>query len=127
MKKNKILPRPIEGNWDARKTEVDPLGIQWITLIERPPGEHIWCFRDDGIMISREYGRERYAVYYWFEPDRLMLSLDGWLLNEGGERELLIREEYRVEFPGPAEMYLYDREDVETGEAESLRLTFERI
>ena len=49
-----------------------------------------------------------------------------FILDGNGEREMLIREEYRVEFPGPAEMYLYDLEHVEPGE-EELRLTLRRI
>ncbi len=126
MKKMEMIPRSIEGDWDWRRTCANqPEG--WITLQNKPEGEHIWNFIGNGTMISTENGRLRYVVEYRYDPDQLRLTLNGWLIDSHAERKMLVREEYRVEFPGPSEMYLYDLEDVEPGEEELLRLTFRKV
>lgn len=71
---------------------------------------------------------------YRYDPAKLRLTLNGWQLDNRGERETHIRETYRVEFPDHApdlnpalaEMHLYDLEDVQSGEEESLRLTLRK-
>ena len=126
MKKMEFIPRSIEGDWDWRQTCANqPEG--WITLQNKPEGEHIWSFIGNGTMISTEKGQLWYVVEYRYDPDLLYLSLNGWLLDSRAKREMLVREESRVEFPGPSEMYLYDLEDVEPGEEELLRLTLCKV
>ncbi len=126
MKKNDKVPRGIEGDWDWRSTDANPYG-KWIVLEEKPPGTHIWSFIGNDAMVSVDNGRLRYVTGYRYDPQRCRLELDGCLLDDRGEREMLIREEYRVEFPDPDTMYLYDREDVDPGEEESLRLVLCRV
>jgi len=127
MKNIEITPYVIEGEWDWRDISAGmPQG--WITLSEMCKGEHIWCFRADGVMTSQENGRTRYIVKYLFDYKKLMLILDGYLINNEGEPHTLIYEQYRVEFNTLSEFYLYDQEDVIIGmEKESLRLRFHKI
>lgn len=80
-----------------------------------------------GMMLSQENGRLRYIADYNYSPDELRLTLKGWQLDNHGEQEMRIDEIYRVEFPDPAEMLLYDLEDVQSGEMEFLRLTLRRV
>lgn len=126
MKKHEITPYSIEGDWDWRDISVSmPQG--WIPLTEMCKGEHIWCFRADGIMTSKENGRTRYVVKYMFDFERLSLILDGYQMNNNGEPHTLIYEQYRIKFNTLSELYLYDREDVEAGEEETLRLKFCKV
>ena len=126
MKKNDKIPRTLGGDWDWRVIDaLLPKG--WITIRHNPPGDHIWTFFDDGSMISRQGDRLRYVVSYRYNPDKRWLILEGWQLNNRGERETLVLEAYRVEFPDPDTMYLYDLEDVAPGEQESLRLVLRRV
>ena len=127
MKNVEINPYAIEGEWDWRDVSAGmPQG--WIPLMELCKREHIWCFRADGVMTSKENGRSRYIVRYQLDCDRSMLVLDGYMINNEGEPHTLIYEKYRVEFITPAELHLYDQEDVAVGlEKESLRLRFRKI
>ena len=125
MTKNETAPRSIEGDWDWRETSIN-LPEGWIVFEKKPYGCHVWSFLGGGIMLSREAGRLRYVVEYRYNPDELRLALNGWQLDDRGERETPVRETYRVEFPGPAEMYLYDLDDLHPGEEESLRLKFRK-
>lgn len=127
MKNNEISPYMIEGEWDWRDISAGmPQG--WVTLAEMCKGEHIWCFRADGVMTSQENGRTRYVVKYLFNHEKLLLILDGYLINNEGEPHTLIYEQYRVKFSTLSEFYLYDQEDVIIGlEEESLRLRFQKI
>mgnify|MGYP000002960997 FL=1 len=127
MKNIKITPYTIEGEWDWCDISAGmPQG--WLILAEMCKGEHIWCFRADGVMTSQENGRTRYVVKYLFDHKKLMLTLDGYLVNNDGEPHTLIYEQYRVEFNTLSDFYLYDQEDVIVGmETESLRLRFQKI
>ncbi len=134
MKKFETVPRSIEGDWDWGETSIN-LPEGWVVLEEKPAHDHIWSFLRDGTMLSRENGRLRYVVKYRYDSDLLCLILNGWQLDSLGELETLIYEIYRVEFlplapdadQVPAKMHLYDLEDVQPGEEESLRLTLRRI
>lgn len=127
MKKSEITPYLFEGDWDWREICANSTE-GWITLSELSKGEHIWCFRADGVMTSKENGKPRYVVRYFFDHRKLFLILDGYQVNTGGEPHTIIYEKYRVEFISAAEVYLYDQEDVEIGlEEESLRLTLHKI
>ena len=126
MKKIESIPHSIEGDWDWRETCAH-LPEGWITLQKKSKGEHIWGFIGSDMMLSTENNQLWYVIEYRYDPDQLRLTLNGWLLDDHAEREMLVREEYRVEFANPSEMYLYDLEDVEAGEEELLRLTLRRI
>ena len=127
MKKTEMIPRSIEGDWDWRRTYANlPKG--WTLLEEKSKGEHVWSFiGNKGTMLSTENGRLRYVAEYRYRPDALRLALVGWRLDKRGEREMRICEWYRVEFPDPAEMHLYDLEDIEPGEEELLRLVLRKV
>lgn len=127
MKNIEITPYLIEGEWDWREISAN-MTQGWVTLSEMCKAAHIWCFRADGVMTSKEDGHPRYVVKFLFDHQRLRLTLDGYLINNQGEPHTLIYEQYRVEFTTPSELYLYDLEDVEVGqEEESLRLKFQKI
>ncbi len=126
MKKEEITPRSIEGDWDWRETSAKQAD-GWATIETKPEGDHIWHFIGDDTMLSTEKEWMRYVVKYRFDPEKLRLSLDGWQLDDKGERESLIRKRYRVEFPNHSELYLYDLEDVAPGEAEALRLRLRKV
>ena len=97
MKNIEITPYTIEGEWNWCDISAGmPQG--WLTLAEMCKGEHIWCFRADRVMTSQENGRTRYVVKYLFDHKKLMLTLDGYLVNNEGEPHTLIYEQYRVEF-----------------------------
>ena len=132
MEINEVTPRSIEGDWDWREISSNsPKG--WDTILERPERGHIWGFIGQENMISTERDGDgerewiRYAVRYHYDPDKLRLTLDGYQLDDKGEPETRVQEHYRVEFVSPTEMYLYDLEDVEPGEEESLRLTLRKV
>ena len=126
MEINEVTPRSIEGDWDWREISSNqPEG--WTTILEKSKREHIWGFIGDKMMISTEGDYLRYVVEYCYDPDKLRLSLRGHQLDDKAEPEILVQEEYRVEFVSPTEMYLYDLEDVEPGEEESLRLTLRKV
>ena len=126
MKNEEITPRTIEGDWDWRETDACLRG-RWMTLEEKPTGDHIWSFIGNGTMLSQEWGQLRYVATYRFDFEQLRLALDGWSLDDRGERRAIIRERYRVEFPSPFEMLLYDLEDVEPGTEETRRLKFRKL
>jgi hypothetical protein len=124
MKKYEITPRSIEGLWDCR-------GIfyrhaeQWFDFGEIPKGYNVWRFTGE-MMISREDGQIRYVVEYNFMPEKMLLTLAGRELDYDGKPNSLVRETYRVDFPTPSEMHLYDRENVKPGE-ETLWFKFSRV
>ncbi len=126
MTKIEAKPRIIEGEWDWRDISINLPG-GWIVLDNKPEGEHIWCFRADGLMKSRMDGQIVYDVEYHFDSKRMRLTLYGWQLCRDGAPKNRIYETYRVEFPSPSEMLLYDLEEVEPGEMELLRLRFGRV
>jgi hypothetical protein len=64
---------------------------------------------------------------YRYDPDGRFLSLDGFYLDDKGEPESKIVQRYRVEFPGPSEMYLYELDNEEPAGEGSLRLTLRKI
>lgn len=130
MKNEEIIPRSIEGDWDWREISSNQ-SKGWTVILKRPEREHIWGFTGKENMISTERNGERewirYVVRYHYDPDKLRLTLDGYQLDNKGEPETRVQEHYRVEFVSPTEMYLYDLEDVEPGEAESLRLMLHKL
>ncbi len=126
MTKIEAKPRIIEGEWDWREISMN-LAKGWVPVDEKMEGEHIWCFRADGLMKSEENNRTAYDVEYHFDQKRMRLVLDGRLIDIDGKSKSRIYETYRVEFPSPSEMLLYDLEDVGPGEVESLRLRLIRV
>ena len=121
MKNEEIGPRTIEGDWDWREINAN-LNGKWVTLEEKPAGDHVWSFIGNSTMLSQAWEQLRYVATYRFDPVKLLLALDGWRLDRHCEREMIIRERYRMEFPSPSEMLLYDLEDVEPGTEETRRL-----
>lgn len=126
MKKSEAKPLGVEGDWDWCEIAANLPG-GWIILENKPKGSHTWGFIGNDIMISNERAYVRYVVKYRYDPEKLRLTLYGHSLDDKGEPEILIKENYRVEFPASTEMFLYDLDDVEPGEEESLRLRFRRI
>lgn len=122
MKKDVVVPRTIEGDWDWRETRVNRQG-EWVALENSPADGHIWRFIGDNTMSCDEGDRTRSICESRYDPDNLLLTLKGFYLDDKGEPQSKIVQTYRVEFPAPSEMYLYELDDDEPGAEESLRLT----
>ncbi len=125
MKEDVTAPRSIEGDWDWRETCVDRQG-EWVALEDSPAGGHHWSFIGDNTMAYDEGSLTRSICEYRYDPDNLRLTLKGFYLDDKGEPRSKIVQTYRVEFPVPSEIYLYESEGDEPGEG-SLRLTLRKI
>ncbi len=118
----------IIGEWEWHTTEMNFLPGGWAIMSELLPDEHIWHFHPERERMTSYYnGDICYDCHAFFSAKHNRLTLEGYTFDRDGNPDLLINEEYRVEFPSPDEMILYDLEDVAIGlEDESPRLCFRR-